>query len=73
MQPIDQPPNKSYDFHSGNATVVTSAANYMIAFRNIRLNSVGFTIINKQVASFVLENCISDEWERILKRVADFT
>jgi hypothetical protein len=73
MQPVDWQPNESYDPHSEDVTVVTSPANHILAFSDMRLTTENFTDINKQVTWLILDKCISDEWQHILRRVAYLT
>jgi hypothetical protein len=73
MEPVDRQPNYPYNSHSGGDTLVKSSVNHTLAFSNIRVSKQDLINVSRQVTSLILDKCISDEWQQILKRVANLT
>jgi hypothetical protein len=71
MEPVDRQPNGSCNSHIGNITVVTSPINHILAFSDIPVSKEDLKNIGRQVKWLILEKCISDKWQQIMRKVAD--
>jgi hypothetical protein len=65
--------NKSLNSHSRDVVMVTPPVNRILAFTNRTLTAEDFTNVGRQVISVILNECISDQWQQILEKVADLT
>jgi hypothetical protein len=51
--------------------VVTCLPNHILSLSEMTLMTQDFTNIGRQITWLILDKCMSDEWVRILQRVAD--